>query len=318
WLYGIAYRASLKSRRSLVRRKVREAAAPARPPEETRRGPLAELALAEAQSIVEEEVARLPGRLRAPLVLCCLEGLARDEAAQQLGWTVPQVKDRLEQARDRLRERLARRGITLSAAFLGLGLLTSPARAALAPALVAATTRAAHALFAGGGLAGLVSPSVRVLMEDVMRGLLLRKARVGLVALLVCLTLGFGGYDLALRSRAGDGPAPRPAPALAPVPVPPVAGPEPVALTAEALKKWGGADVVLVAKLTRVVKGPVGLSEPPVWSHTLTFDVVSALRGSGKKGEQVVAFHSAKQKGEPTFPDGKECLVALKRTRGGV
>jgi predicted DNA-binding protein (UPF0251 family) len=40
-----------------------------------------------------------------PLVLCYLEGLTRDEAAKQLGLPPSTLKSRLEQARERLRDR---------------------------------------------------------------------------------------------------------------------------------------------------------------------------------------------------------------------
>ena len=71
---------------------------------------------------VDEEIARLPATLRVPVVLCCLEGRARDEAAEALGCSVLAVKSRLERARQLLRESLARRGIPLPAAFFVLGL----------------------------------------------------------------------------------------------------------------------------------------------------------------------------------------------------
>ena len=52
---------------------------------------------------------------RLPVVLCDLEGLSYEEAAQQLGWTVPKLGCRLAKARQRLRARLIRRGVTASA-----------------------------------------------------------------------------------------------------------------------------------------------------------------------------------------------------------
>src|SRR5262249_18311863 len=46
--------------------------------------PPADVGLREAQAILDEELAQLPEALRAPLVLCYLEGATRDEAARQL------------------------------------------------------------------------------------------------------------------------------------------------------------------------------------------------------------------------------------------
>src|SRR5207237_3276430 len=109
--------------------------------------PLADITLRELQGVLDEELARLPAKNRAPLILCCLEGTARDEAAQQLGWTLQTVKDRLERGRELLRARLARRGLTLSAA-LGCAALTGNGRAALPASLVEQTVRAALACVA--------------------------------------------------------------------------------------------------------------------------------------------------------------------------
>jgi RNA polymerase sigma factor (sigma-70 family) len=81
--------------------------------------------------LVDEEIERLPVAVRAPLILCCLQGRTRDEAAETLGCSVAAVKSRLERGRDLLRRRLERRGVQLPAAFLVLGLTTERIRAAL-------------------------------------------------------------------------------------------------------------------------------------------------------------------------------------------
>src|SRR6516225_11420136 len=146
WLYGVAYRTALKARTAAAARRSRqEAAAPVRDVA----GPLAELTVHEAQTIVDQELARLPDKYRAPLVLCCLEGLTRDEAAQQLGWSVSLLKSRLEQGRELLRGRLTRRGVSLAGGFLSVGMLGTSAQAAV-PAVLAETTLKAAALVAVG------------------------------------------------------------------------------------------------------------------------------------------------------------------------
>jgi RNA polymerase sigma factor (sigma-70 family) len=83
---------------------------------------LREVSSRELLHIVDEEIERLPQQLRAPLVLCCLEGRTRDEAAQAIGCSVPVVKSRLERARGLLRQHLERRGIALPTAFLVVGI----------------------------------------------------------------------------------------------------------------------------------------------------------------------------------------------------
>lgn len=76
----------------------------------------------EVRQTLDEELQRLPERLRSPLLLCYLSGLTRDEAAKQLGLSLGTLKRRLEEGRNTLRIRLARRGI--AAVSLALTVLT--------------------------------------------------------------------------------------------------------------------------------------------------------------------------------------------------
>jgi hypothetical protein len=80
---------------------------------------------------LDDELNRLPGKYRAPLVLCCLEGNMQDEAAQQLGWSIATLKRRLQAGRDLLGTRLRRRGLTLSALLTGLTLAEGASPAAV-------------------------------------------------------------------------------------------------------------------------------------------------------------------------------------------
>jgi RNA polymerase sigma factor (sigma-70 family) len=212
WLYGVAYRTALKARTAAARRCRREAAAPVRSVAE----PLAELTVHEAQTIVDQELARLPDKYRAPLVLCCLEGSTRDEAAQQLGWSISLLKSRLEQARELLRGRLVRRGMTLTAGLFAAGLLGGTAQASLAPALVDATAKAA-VLVASGGTAGtVVSAQVRALSEGVLKAMWLTKLMAVAAVCLVLVSAVLGVSGALIYGRAADRPD---QPALAPAAV---------------------------------------------------------------------------------------------------
>jgi RNA polymerase sigma factor (sigma-70 family) len=108
WLFRVARRAALRARRAADRRARHERTA--MPPEQTD-----DPSLREAVAALYEELDRLPEVDRQPLILCYLEGLSRDEAARRLGWTLNEVRGRLERSRARLRKRLQRRGITLTA-----------------------------------------------------------------------------------------------------------------------------------------------------------------------------------------------------------
>jgi len=56
----------------------------------------------------------LLSQLRVPILLCCLQGRTREEAAEALGCSAAAVKDRLETVRDLLRRRLPGRGVQKS------------------------------------------------------------------------------------------------------------------------------------------------------------------------------------------------------------
>jgi RNA polymerase sigma factor (sigma-70 family) len=113
WLYGVAHRIAVRARDTAHRRRglLKKAARPAEAEEP-------DLSWKEACAALHAELDRLPDSLRLPLVLCYLEGLSRDEAAHQLGWSLNEVRGRLERGRDRLRKRLEKRGIALSAGLL--------------------------------------------------------------------------------------------------------------------------------------------------------------------------------------------------------
>src|SRR5262249_24122937 len=109
--------------------------------------------------VLDEELDRLPEKYRAPLLLCCLGGRTRDEAAEQLGWTLGALKMRLERGRQLLRTRLARRGLSVSAALLAM-LLAQHATAGSVPAVLATTTINAALLFAIGKTSAALSARV--------------------------------------------------------------------------------------------------------------------------------------------------------------
>ncbi|MBN9522124.1 hypothetical protein J0H58_27000 [bacterium] len=198
WLHAVARRVAANLRRAARRRAAVEAAA-ARPESvAVRPAPVGD------PGALDEELARLPERYRVALIVCCLEGRSRDEAAAYLGWTGNQVKGRLERGRDLLRRRLSRRGVEVGALLL-----------------------AAAAVRPSPALTGPPSPAAVTLTHGVLRAMAMQRLKLTVAALAavvgaVTLAAGAAGAWTATDPPAGGpreahGPAtPRPQPGREP------------------------------------------------------------------------------------------------------
>lgn len=83
WLHGVAVRVC---RKALARRLKRPAPQPT--PDAVAAPPEADaVTWADARRAIDDALAALPESLRLPVVLCYLQGLTRDEAAERLGWS---------------------------------------------------------------------------------------------------------------------------------------------------------------------------------------------------------------------------------------
>src|SRR5205823_3327857 len=146
--------------------------------------------------VLHEEVRGLPERLRAPVVLCYLQGLTYAEAAHRLGLSAVAVQGRLARARERLRHRLIRRGLTVPAGLLAAG-AASQAQGAIPATLIEGTIRIALGFLAGNTAA--------VLARGVLNSMMWNQLRVATV--LLCLGLGSGYWAWHAFAAAGDGNA---------------------------------------------------------------------------------------------------------------
>ena len=186
WLHGVALRVSLGLKRNLRRRKDQSPLPADVPREESD-----DVSWREVRCLLDEELARLPESLRQPLILCYLEGKTRDEAAEQLGWSLSTFRGRLERGRDRLRWRLQKRGVALSAALLA----TLAAHKADAAISFTTSTASAQAV---------------TLATEVMRTMFLSKAKMAALWCLVVLFLSVAVGGTAYRCVAVEPPAPEP------------------------------------------------------------------------------------------------------------
>jgi RNA polymerase sigma factor (sigma-70 family) len=201
WLYGVAQRVALKARAKAALRQEREREAATMPRPE----PFDELSWKELRGVLDEEVGRLPERYRAPIVLCYFEGVSQSEAAMQIGCPRTSLVSRLGRAEDLLRERLVRRGITLSAGALTAALTQQATGTAMGAMLVINTVKAAMSP-AAAKAAGCISARAIAWAEEVMTGILGTKTK--LVVLLVALGLGVGGASVAGMSGWSEKPGP--------------------------------------------------------------------------------------------------------------
>lgn len=101
--------------------------------------PFLELERSHERDVLDEELQQLPEIDRAPLVLFYLEERSQREIAELLGISVPAVESRLKRAKQELRVRLVRRGVTLSVAVAAIGWGASAASAAPPATLVSST-----------------------------------------------------------------------------------------------------------------------------------------------------------------------------------
>ena len=211
WLFPVAYHLALKVRGRRQSRRAHETQVELLSLPE-RSAPIPD---AELLSILDEELSRLPEHYRAVVLLCCLEGKTQKEAAHQLGWSAGQVRGRLDRARERLRQRLVRRGFVLPATAVAAA-LAQQASAAL-PTALREVTLGASVLFADSMIPALpatVLPRAVSLAQGALgtmtttlsKTLSLLILTLGLLSAgLLFLTAGEpgDGLDRALAARSG-------------------------------------------------------------------------------------------------------------------
>jgi RNA polymerase sigma factor (sigma-70 family) len=249
WLYGVAVRTAREARGRAARRRTREERVSipisVEPPDD---GSPDEL-----RAILDEELARLPARYRGPVVLCELEGLSRPEAARRLDIPEGTLSSRLSRAKAQLRDRLARRGVTVPAVVLSAALIREARAISLPISLIEATVEAATHVAAGASATAVLSASVASLSEGVLKAMLFAKLKGVSLGIGVMTAVVSGAVVLAQSGPPTKGVVPLPS-----------SGPveRQVETKVEAPPSEGDRTAALEKKLDRILDALDRLSRP--------------------------------------------------------
>jgi RNA polymerase sigma factor (sigma-70 family) len=192
WLYGVAARTAAHARTASARRRAKHQELPDVPDARTSDPDATEVA-----AVVDAELANLPDKYRAAVVLCELEARSLQDAADELGVPLGTIASRLARGRALLAARLKARGFAASVLTAVLASATAPVSARLNELAVALLTIAPQE----------VARSVSELTRGVLSTMLAQKLKViGQVA--VALLLAGGAVVWAASADAQPAPAP--------------------------------------------------------------------------------------------------------------
>jgi RNA polymerase sigma factor (sigma-70 family) len=197
WLHGVAYRTAMKAKRDAARRRDHEMQSKTR----LQADPPQEVAWREVRAVLDEEIQRLPERLRGPFVLCCVMARSHADVARQLGLKEKTVSSRLARARAKLQHRLARRGIAIATVLAATAVATPIATAAV-PALLVESTVKAALVFAVRGSSNLLPANVVALAKGACKSMMVAKMKLATASFLVAGGLVAGGAFLVQASSA--------------------------------------------------------------------------------------------------------------------
>jgi RNA polymerase sigma factor (sigma-70 family) len=182
WLHTVALRVSAHARAAETQRRIHEKqyAAGASPfaGHQVTSGD-------DSIATIHEELGRLPEGCRKALVLCDLEGLTHEEAAGRLGWPVGTVKSRQARGRNRLRERLIRRGLAPLSGGVAALLAVGPGRAEVPESLFASTVKMAVLIAKGSAVAGPGSAATVLLTREALKAMFVSRVRIAAVTVLL-------------------------------------------------------------------------------------------------------------------------------------
>ena len=204
WLYQTALGVASNARRMAARRERHEREAAAMKIQSVQEN--TDVSWEQLRPKLDTALAKLPEAQRDAIVLCFLEGRARDEAAAELGCPLKTLNSRVSLALEKLRAEFAAAGLTTSAALL-TEQLSAHALGTAPAGLVGACLQSANA-----GAAAMAKSFLHVVFWTKVKAIAL-----GLVALLVLAAAVPQVYRaLAHGGAAGNSAAAAPAPGIAP------------------------------------------------------------------------------------------------------
>jgi WD40 repeat protein len=153
-----------------------------------------DLTCQELRRALDEAIGSLPEKYRAPIVLCYLERKTYDEAARELGCPKISLAKHLARAKELLRRKLERRGITLSAAALTTSLAEMGSAAPMPALLTIKTIKAGALVAAGKSVTSCLSTGAIALAEEAVAGMLGVKGKLALMVLVLGLAAGGAGW----------------------------------------------------------------------------------------------------------------------------
>lgn len=263
WLYRVAYLTALKAagrreRHSHISINLAEMQMPEQP--------LTTWETIELKAVIDAEVAGLPDRLRAVVVLCLIEGRTNAEAASLMGVPTGTIDSRLSTARKQLRARLTRRGVAVGLSITLENMLGGPLEAA-GPRLLDLVSHTIPAVLieAAQPGAGAVTPAVadlarRISMTTNVRFLVTLSVTLGLVGGAAGIYLATAGDKSSNPvATASDTKSPPDAEAKSGVNKTSVAG-DPIATFTEAKPGEPGSGIAALNKVFDRATPPEGIA----------------------------------------------------------
>jgi RNA polymerase sigma factor (sigma-70 family) len=191
WLHRVAQRVSHRARSQQNAQRILERRASVMP----QTNAIDEASWEELRAVLDEEIATLPEKYGTSLVLCHLQEKSYSAAAKELGCSKSTLARRVALARELLRQRLIRRGITLSAGAVATALCPKASAAPITALLTISTVKAAMCFTAGkAAAAGRISASARGLAEHALEETAGIRAKMAILTLLCTLVLGGAGW----------------------------------------------------------------------------------------------------------------------------